>query len=285
MLKQLDLERGLFPEEYKSMQSDDKQVFYVEHENNTAITRGVAILISDIGTSMVSQQSLAPLAAELNKLGWATVLLAAPELSNTPAITGPQPATPETTETPADTTDTSNNTEESTEATAGSNNPSTGSNTVHNKSAENKLDPETFDQQQTEFINLLKVGVKKAGEYPGFYLVIAQGSSAAWVTKIYAEFKSNIPDAFVAVSPFWPDRSYNQQLPKLMAKTPMPVLDIYNSWDNSWARQTVEKRELAALKSLKLMYRQRQVMGPNHIAQNSLYLSKEIHGWLNHMGW
>jgi hypothetical protein len=156
---------------------------------------------------------------------------------------------------------------------------------VHNKEAESRIVSDTFDKQQEEFVTLLKVGVKKAGEYPGFYLVIAQGSSAAWITKIYSEFKSNIPDAFIAVSPFWPDRSYNQKLPKIMAKTPMPVLDVYDNWDNDWVLSTVRKREMAATKSLKLLYRQRQLIGANQLEQQAHYLSKEIHGWLSHMGW
>ncbi|MGJ8679382.1 DUF3530 family protein [Paraglaciecola sp.] len=285
MLKRLDLERSLFPEDYKSMQSGDKQVFYVEHENNTAITRGVAILISDIGTSMVSQQGLAPLAAELNKIGWATVLLSAPELP-IEMDTAAKEQGEETSETEAVEPASSNEEPPATSpaTTEGASTDSTAD-TIHNKTLVSKLTDAEFDKQQEAFVSLLKVGVNKAGEYPGFYLVIAQGSSAAWITKVFSEFKSNIPDAFVAVSPFWPDREYNQKLPKIMAKTPMPVLDIYSQSDNSWALQTVKQRELAAIKSLKLLYRQRPLIGANQHTQKSRYLSKEIHGWLSHMGW
>lgn len=277
MLRQLDIKRGLFPDEYKSMQSDDKQVFYIEHENSTAITRGVAILISDVGTSMVSQQGLAPLAAELNKIGWATVLLSAPELQNS------SQSNESPTESPAD--ENAATVEPQTDAETSSSAALSAPSPVHNKGAENRIASDTFDKQQEEFEALLKVGVKKSAEYPGFYIVIAQGSSAAWITKIYSEFKSNTPDAYIAVSPFWPDRSYNLQLPKIMAKTPMPVLDIYDNWDNDWVLSTVKKREMAATRSLKLLYRQRQLIGANQLEQQAHYLSKEIHGWLSHMGW
>lgn len=271
MLNQLDIERALFPEDYKSMEADGKQVFYVEHENNTALTRGLAILISDAGMPMVSQQGLAPLATELNKIGWATVLLSAPtpqQLFEAEEPTAEPLATQNTVTTAQDTANTGSKTS-----------------LIHSKMAESRLNPNTFNKQQEELISLLKVAVKKVEEYPGFYLVIAQGSSAAWLTKIFAEGKSNLPDAFVAVSPFWADRSYNQTLPKIMAKTPMPVLDIYDNGDNDWVLNTVEKRQIAAVRSLKLLYRQRQLLGANQIGQQSYYLSKEIHGWLSHMGW
>lgn len=276
LLKQLDLQRALHPDQYKSMESEGKQVFYIEQQNTTAITKGVAILIPDTGISIASQQGLAPLARELNKLGWVTILLMAPNSAFTP------PALIETTTEAVDNTD---NNESVTTATPTSENTTPPPKEIHNKAAEAAIDPNHFEQHQQDLVALLEAGIKKVGEYPGYYLVISQGTSAAWLTKIFAEFKSSIPDAFVAIGPFWPDRNYNQQLAKLMAKTPMPLLDIYDKRNNDWALNTVQQREIKAVSSLKMMYRQRQLLGSNLPEQHSYHLSKEIHGWLTQMGW
>jgi hypothetical protein len=65
----------------------------------------------------------------------------------------------------------------------------------------------------------------------------------------------------------------------------MPVLDLYSSWDNAWAQQTVTPREVATIKALKLQYRQRELLGFNMHQQHSAYIAKEIYGWISHMGW
>lgn len=264
MLKQLDIERSLFPDEYKSMPIDEQQVFYLEQENRTAIAKGLAVLIPDVSIPMTSQQGLSPLADELNQLGWATVILTAPN------VDASLPKEPE------ESTTTGNQTTQT---------KPTGINSVHNKQGASNLTEARFNKYEQNYIQLLKAAVKKASEYPGYYLVIAQGSSAAWLTKIYAEVKSNIPDALVAISAYWPERTYNQKLAEYMAKTPMPVLDIYNPWDNNWALNSAQHRKAAAVKSLKLMYRQRQLLNINYTNQQAYTKSREIHGWLTNMGW
>ena len=65
----------------------------------------------------------------------------------------------------------------------------------------------------------------------------------------------------------------------------MPVLDLHSSQDNGWSQKTVARRQVAAVKSLKLQYRQRELLGFNKYLQYNAYLSKEIYGWLSHMGW
>ncbi len=269
MQKQMDIERSLLPEQYKTMQLDTKQVFYLEQANKTAINKGLAILIPDISISMASQQGLALLAKELNQLGWATVTFNAPSImqtSNPSAAKDPQQST--------------NSDTASQEQQAAPRDIS-----IHSKKRSPQLTAQQFAELESSYIDLLAAGVKKAGEYPGYYLVIAQGSSAAWLTKIYAEVKSNIPDALVAISPYWQERKYNQQLPEFMAKTAMPILDIYTQWDNDWVLQSAPKRKAAAVKGLKLHYRQRQLLGRNQTTQLAYSQSREIHGWLTNMGW
>jgi hypothetical protein len=278
LLRKLDIQRGLFADSYQSVEIDEQPVIYVLQENTTAITRGVAVLITDSGIPMLGQKGFAALANELNKIGWVTMLIPAPEIGFMPTTV------PETLlENDAITTD-------------GKDSPSI-TNTEANSPSAPLLDLDisqaavtTFDDQvflkhEQQLVSLLRVVTEKSQEYPGFLLVISKGSSAAWLSKIYAEKTLDSPNAFVVISPYWPDREYNQLLPGWIANTPMPVLDLYSWWDNGWARKTVTQREIAAVKSLKLQYRQRELLGFNMPPQHSAYISKEIYGWISHMGW
>jgi hypothetical protein len=273
----LDIQRGLFSDTYQSFDIDDQPIIYVLQENTTAITRGVAIMIADSGVPIVGQEGLAALANELNKIGWVTILLPAPDTGFMPVIEQEEPEIVDDTTTVTETTPSVD-----TQAPI----PSTiTANLDISKSAVSTIDEQAFIKHEQQLISLLQAVTEKSQEYPGFFLVISQGTSAAWLSKIYAEKKLGAPDAFVAISPFWPDRKRNQRIPEWMANTPMPVLDLYSGIDNAWVLKTVAQRDIAAIKSLKLQYRQRELLGFNMPHQHSAYISKEIYGWTSHMGW
>ncbi|MDU0352702.1 DUF3530 family protein [Paraglaciecola aquimarina] len=293
MLRQLDIQRDLFPDEYKSVEIEGRQYFYVINEKTTPLTRGIAVLIADSGVSMLSQQGLAPLSHRLNTFGWTTILLSAPDTAFTaanmaaPAQEGAAeiPQTEPTNPAPDDAdTDAVTNTE----ADLASDDKLTDKRTIpppHSKTAESDIDAIIFEQHQQDLISLLKVAEGQVDAYPGFYLVIGQGTSAAWLAKIFAEAKSKTPDALIAISAFWPDRTYNQLLPTLMSATSLPVLDIYSASDNEWVLSTANTRQTTATTALKLHYRQRQLLGSPRSQQKADYLAKEVHGWLSNMGW
>ena len=292
LLKTLDLQRELFSDQYQSVEIGDQSFIYLLQENTTAITRGVAVLLADSGVTVAKKQGFVPLAQELNKLGWVTIILPAPEIAFTPVVTE-NTATEDTESTevattyinPAEDNDTA---PENNDTTPENNQAETDvalDNVDINKSVVSSMNETAFLQHEQQLIALLQAAVEKSQEYPGFLLVISEGTSAAWLSKIYAEQSLATPDGFVTISPYWPDRKFNQLLAQWLADTPMPVLDLYNQWDNEWARQTVTQREIAAIRSLKLQYRQRQLLGVDTPLQNSAYLSKEIYGWLSHMGW
>ena len=287
LLDKLDIQRALFSDHYETFDIDNQQVIYVLQENTTAMTKGVAVMIGESGTPVIGQRGLAPLATQLNKIGWVTLLLPAPQI----AFTAPQPDT--NSEQPESNTEQSGETvteepvpEETAQASVEYQQAAEKISDIDlNTSSVSQLNANTFEQHEQQLLALLQASFGKAEEYPGFFLVIAQGTSAAWLTKVYAEKKIDIPDAFVAISPFWPDRKLNQMLPALTANTPMPLLDLYTTNDNEWAKKTAQQREISAVKGLKLHYRQRQLLGYNVPKQNGLYLSKEIYGWLTYMGW
>lgn len=276
LLRKLDLQRGLFSDNYQTFELGEQSTIYVLNENTNAITRGVAVLVADSGTPIVAHSGFANLAEELNKIGWVTILLPAPA---TELMLDAAPNVSETENTSND-SDTEINTDANLRQSENS-----LFNLNDNKTAVSTINDQAFVTHEQQLVVLLNAVIEKSQEYPGFFLVISQGTSAAWLSKIYAENKLGTPDAFVAISPYWPDRSRNQQLPEWLANTSMPVLDLHSQADNKWAQNTVSQREIAATKSLKLQYRQRELLGFNLYKQHNAYISKEIYGWLSYMGW
>jgi hypothetical protein len=253
----LDLERELFPEQYETLDFSGQQVSVIINENTNVIPRGVAIMMGEVGRSMVSQNALAPLAQKLNRLGWVTMLVQTPDIGLS------QSSNEETTDEPQGTATTP----------------------VFAKSVAISINPQNFLKHEQQLIAQMGAILEKSTDYPGFSLVISQGATAAWLAKIYAQNKLSIPDAFVAISPYWPSREYNMQLADYIATTGMPVLDLHNAWDNEWSLQSYPARQIAATKALKLHYRQREIIGIAIQNQQAEYLSKEIYGWLSFMGW
>ena len=278
LLRRLDIQRGLFADTYQSFEIDDQSIIYVLQENTTAITRGVAILVADSGIPIVGQEGFAALANELNKIGWVTILLPAPDTGFIPIIEQEPASTDNEAITAGTETTSPSDTQEPIAAT-----PPTDIDI--SRSAVTIIEDLAFLKHEQQLVALLSAAREKAQEYPGFFLVISKGTSAAWLSKIYTEKAVDAPDAFVAVSPFWPDRKHNQRLPFWIANTPMPVLDLYSGWDNGWAHMTVAQRQIAAVRALKLQYRQRELLGFNTSLHQSGYISKEIYGWISHMGW
>ncbi len=80
----MDIQRGLFADAYQNFDIDGQPIIYVLQENITPITRGVAVMIADSGVPIVSQEGFSALANELNKVGWVTILLQAPDIGFIP---------------------------------------------------------------------------------------------------------------------------------------------------------------------------------------------------------
>ena len=253
-----DLERVLYPESYQILTVEEQEILLIVSQNTTPLARGVAVLISESGRSMVSHNSLFPLSQHLNDLGWVTMIMPAPQLERSIPVAAINQAA-----------DMESNSPPALSATSGL----------------TAIDTEQFLIREQQMTLQMKAVIDKTNDYPGFLLVIAQGTSAAWLAKIYAEEKLDAPDAFVAVSPYWPSRELNIKLAEYLANTTMPVLDIYNDWDNAWSLQSYPARQIAANKALKLHYRQREIIGLASENQKSDYLGKEIYGWLSYMGW
>ena len=263
----MDLQRDLMPDRLDTLLAGEREVALLINESTTPITRGVAVLLGETGHSPLGYKNLAPLAELLNGYGWVTMIMTPP----TTGFFNYQPvaatAVAEPTASPAAETQSQADTP------------------IHPKTGLQSFSQEDFSRHEQQLMLQLQAVVERTRQYPGFFLIIAQGTTAAWLTKLYSEKDLELPDAMVVVSPFWPDRNYNNQIPELLAKTEFPVLDIYSPWDNEWSLETSEKRKIAAVKGLKLHYRQRELIGQALNTEQYHLLSKEIYGWLTYMGW
>jgi hypothetical protein len=247
----LDMRRALFTDEYVVLDVNEQQVVMQLRENTNAIARGVSLFISDAGELPGSDESSNPLIEQLNNLGWVTMVITIP----------------------------------TTEMFALNNPPTDNVDSLSAKLMTSQLDPERYQANLSYVAALVQGAMEQARRYPGFVLVITQGMAAASLSQLYAEGTLNAPDAMVVINPYLPDRQYNKKLATYLAKTPMPVLDLYNQSDSRWSQSQVVARRTAAVKTLKLEYRQREIIGVAWQAQSTHYIAKEIQGWLKHMGW
>lgn len=286
----LDVERALRPDQFKSLLIGSNETVVVINESNLALSKGAAVLVSETGRNGASQLALAPLSPYLNDFGWTTIMVTAPKLDFELDLDEMQDAASGTAENQAS--------ENAAETAADGGTSSDGMASAQDPNdlpPPNQLIPsytstpiitENMFQQQEQSFQLLMNAIESEREnYPGFFLLVAQGTSAAWLAKMYTETNTPPPDAVVTLGVNWPQQDLNQQVPEIIAQTPFPVLDIFNQFDSEWAVKTANDRRIAAVKSLKLHFRQREIIGPRYDHSQYEYLSREIHGWLTYMGW
>lgn len=256
----LDIRNSQFDTSFETLLVGESEIPIIVKESTTAITRGVAILYTDYGSSPFSEHGIGQLATYLNDLGWVTIAVQAPKDGFIVQMTADEPAPAERPALPS-------------------------SVEIHAKQGIINIEQQAFEQQESVLKQQIQALQIRADEYPGFFLVVSEGTTAAWLTKIFAEKQVALPDALVSVSPHWPEHQFNQSLALWVAQTEMPYLDIYTNGDNDWAASTVSNRKIQAVKSLKMMYRQRKLIGQSVNSVQHGFLAKEIYGWLTHMGW
>lgn len=280
----IDIQRILEPDHYEKVQFNNKEAIFIINEANIALTKGVAIIVGDAGRNSLSRYALSELVKPLNDYGWVTIMVPAPTSAFTTRNGEHQDTLPDNPITNPD----------AAPATAPATAPVTAPNdqtaaiespTFRPSQGVTQISELDFNDHESQMLALMQEVVEYSSTYPGFFLVIAQGTSSAWLAKIYSEEKLPQPDALVAISPNWPERQYNKQLPEYIAQMEAPVLDVYNQWDNNWTKKAAKDRAIASERALKLHYRQRELIGQYYDNQQFIYLAKEIYGWLTYMGW
>ncbi|GAA5216134.1 DUF3530 family protein [Corallincola platygyrae] len=231
----------------------------------TPQTKGVAILVPDWSVPPSQQQGVGYLSELMPNHGWVTIAITAPPQLHNPNYTSPLEK-PEEIDTARE-----------------------APTPAHPIQADEWLNDEIREEQSeaylTQIIARMDATVEESSKHPGFYLVIAQGSSAGWLTQLYEAKRLGPPDALINIGAYLPQHQMNIALAEAMAKTDIPVLDIYTRYDNRWVQDTVTLRPQLANKHFKLHYRQRELFGDVDMTRTDERLWKEIYGWLTYLGW
>lgn len=143
----------------------------------------------------------------------------------------------------------------------------------------------TLDQYQENLSMIIKKVLEKAINYPGIFLVVAEGSNAALLVNLYTQQANLQPDALVLLSPYLLNQTDNQQFANNLASIAVPILDLYLSRDNKLVSVNAPMRKAKSKKMLKVFYRQHQFNNVSNGAYPLSDLLKAINGWLKSIGW
>ncbi|MBD1390627.1 DUF3530 family protein [Neiella sp. HB171785] len=150
--------------------------------------------------------------------------------------------------------------------------------------------PDTQDSKfwlsyRLELVTRIKAALALTAGLKGRTMIVAEGLSAASTMKLFADGELPQPEALVLLSPYVPDVAQNQEIIGWFGQSQYPLLDFYTPFDNRWAQSTVQQRAVAARKQVRLDFRQVNlaVQPPNDSGQR--WLTRQIHGWIDHLGW
>jgi L,D-peptidoglycan transpeptidase YkuD (ErfK/YbiS/YcfS/YnhG family) len=125
----------------------------------------------------------------------------------------------------------------------------------------------------------------KAANYPGIFIVIAEGSNAALLIDLYAENKIIQPAALVTLSGHLLTVEDNQHFAQTLAKLSLPILDLYLIKGNEQSIFYAPLRLAESKRQLKVYYQQTQLQNFTSGYYPEAVLLKTINGWLKRIGY
>ncbi len=153
---------------------------------------------------------------------------------------------------------------------------------ANTRAAENQ---EALQAYQEALIPKMKAVFDEAAQYPGIFVVIAEGNNAANVLNLFEQQQLPLPNAFVMLSAHMLTEQGNISLATQVSETELPILDLYLKKDTQWVEHFAKIRKQYAAKEMKIYYRQRQLnnFAPSYYPEKDL--SRAIKGWLTAIGW
>jgi hypothetical protein len=116
-------------------------------------------------------------------------------------------------------------------------------------------------------------------------IVVAQGSSAAFISQLYAEKKLREPQSLILLEAYLPQAEQQRSLPLAIAKQQVPTLDMMQQQGNQQIAAQWQLRKQLAKQQQKLLYRQREISGLIAQTETQQRVFKEIYGWLSYQGY
>lgn len=147
-----------------------------------------------------------------------------------------------------------------------------------------ELTDDSMSDYQQRLLLRLQAGLQQASNNPGATIIIAQGSSAALINKLFASAQLTEPSAFIMLGAYLPSIELNAQIAKALASHQVPTLDISQTADNHLVTAKLRQRQKLVNKYLKAVYRQRIIPGSGYNAETQQWVFNEIYGWLTSVG-
>lgn len=280
-----DIGHRLDPNKVKMLLAGTDEFAVVTREDFTGRTKGVAILLPDWNSSTNASVDLANLRVQLNDYGWVTMASTIPDKPGFQPVAIPEASAP----TSPDTTAPSDSAES--EESSSPQQPAKSSALAPPFAAtaqSTTLETQITSSIATTYRQLLNLRInslyQEAENYPGFFIVLTKGCTAASLMRLVAEQQIEPPEAIILISAFCPDPDVNEQLNLDIAQTNIPILELYRKTDSSWVTVAMPRRKKLAYKYFKPHYRQRELFSTHHSSKKQERLLKEVYGWLTKMG-
>ena len=139
----------------------------------------------------------------------------------------------------------------------------------------------SYQQQLAERMVAVITQAQKQG---GNIIVIAKGSNAALLNRLYTSDQLPRPAALIMLGVYLADVQLNRELASHIATQSVPTLDIIHRRDNRFANANLKLRQQLVDRNLKAQYRQRQLSGTFYASDTDAWVLKEITGWLHSIG-
>ncbi len=148
----------------------------------------------------------------------------------------------------------------------------------------------TIEEYQSKLSIMMSAMMKKAQEYPGIVIVIAQGNNAALLVDLYDKEKNKPANALLMLSSFLQsnisfNNSINEEFALKLALSEYPVLDLYLKNDHPLTINYAKLKHSLAQQEMKVYYRQRQLNNTISGYYPEQELLTQINSWLKAIGW
>lgn len=262
-----DIKRYLTEQNIEPIAVGEDSVLVQIQPEQSPIAKGVAILIPDWNHSLSSPKSITSLRERLPESGWVTMAAQPPQMDeNIDQLIKAYY-------------------QDKLKANDSSMQTANESTAQESNTSEDDTAPEPLARYKEKLTALMKVLMEKAYNYPGIFIVIAEGTNAALLTELYHENAIERPSAFILLSAYYADDNANTAFNKLLATSPYPVLDLLLTRDNPWVMHSKEERKQLAKKHAKVIYRQQQLTTSHTGYYPDEALHRSIKGWLRSIGW
>lgn len=259
---QSDISHYFNPDQVKSLLAGDSEFYALFQDDMTGRPRGVALLIPDWSQSALSARGIDFLRTQLPDYGWVTLSMVVPDTHLPVFNTGPAQSltNPEPRE------------------AAPANAPAM------------RIEPSRFvdEQYMQQYELMFKMRMQsllsEAENYQGYFIVIAQGSSAAVLASLYAKSELPEPEAMILLSASMPDAKLTQKMNIDIANNPIPTLDIYQSRGVRWSKENAKMRKKLAKKYFKPIYRNKELYGDISYHNQNHRLLRSVYNWLSGLG-